>query len=1149
MKNRELFQRDPSVARLVNDGVAAVTEATTEKEVETLRYELEHFVCEGQYKDGLVRIIESYLGSISAPLQPAAWVSGFFGSGKSHLLKMLRHLWVDTAFPSDGATARGLAHLPHDVKALFKELDTLGKRCGGLVAVSDKLPGGGGISLRKAILGIIFQSRGLPAEIAQAEFCLWLQKNGTFDAVKAHVEKGKKDFMGELAELYASPLLAEAVLKADPTFAADLKAARSVLRTQFRDRSDVTTDEFLRLMRTVLAKDRQLPCTLIALDELQLFIGESAQTSYDVQLIVEALCKQMDSRVLVVGSGQTALAGNIPMLQRLRDRFTINVELSDSDVEMVTRRVVLAKKADKRKVIEDMYQTHAGEVDRQLAGTRIGPRAEDRKFMVEDYPLLPVRRRFWERVLRTVDMPGTASQLRTQLRVVHDSVRTLADKPVGTVLGADFIFEELQPDLLRTGFLLREIDQTIRTLDDGTDDGKLARRICGLVFLIRKLPRGEDFVDTGVRATPEMLADLLVADLANDGATLRRDIPRVLDKLVADGVLIKLDDEYSLQTRESSDWDREYRNRHSRLNGDLSAINNRRSTLLGAQCSASMGELKLTHGSSRTARVFRIHYSDEAPHVEGQEIPVWIRDGWGESEGTVLSDARAAGSDSATIFVYIPKGSAEDLKKAILEFEAAKATLDFKGTPTTPEGIEAREAMATRMKTAESARDRIIRDVINAAKVLKGGGNEVMGIDLVEKVRSAAEDSLDRLFPRFKDGDDHRWSSVINRAKNNDANALQAVDWKDSPEKHPVCAAILAEVGAGKRGKEIRDKFEASPYGWPRDAVDGALMTLHATGHLRAVHKGTVLAVGQLDQAKVSVTDFRAETATIDAKGRIKLRKLFQAADVACKPNEEAVAAGKFLSRMYELAASAGGDAPLPARPATTDLDALRALAGNEQLAAILKIYTDLEKCLKDWKALGDLAAKRLPAWETLAAFMRHAASLPEAEALQKEADAIVAERRLLDDADPVPEVHHAVVKALRAAVKAAHGEFETVYDREMGILTENENRKRLNKGQQQQILGDCGIAAVPALSIGDDVALQRSLDEVTLGSWRTKTDALPQQFRNAALAAAKLLEPKAQSVRLSSGTLKTPEDVKAWLAEIEKDLLAKLKKGPIVIG
>ena len=54
MKNRELFQRDPAISKLLNDGVAAVREAASEKEIETLRYELEHFVCEGQYKDGLV---------------------------------------------------------------------------------------------------------------------------------------------------------------------------------------------------------------------------------------------------------------------------------------------------------------------------------------------------------------------------------------------------------------------------------------------------------------------------------------------------------------------------------------------------------------------------------------------------------------------------------------------------------------------------------------------------------------------------------------------------------------------------------------------------------------------------------------------------------------------------------------------------------------------------------------------------------------------------------------------------------------------------------------------------------------------------------------------------------------------------------------
>ena len=97
--------------------------------------------------------------------------------------------------------------------------------------------------------------------------------------------------------------------------------------------------------------------------------------------------------------------------------------------------------------------------------------------------------------------------------------------------------------------------------------GKLAHRLCGLIFLIRKLPR-EAGIDIGVRATPEMLADLLVSDLGQEGAELRRDVPGVLNRLVDDGVLLNVDGEFNLQTRESAEWDKEFRNRQTRLNNN-----------------------------------------------------------------------------------------------------------------------------------------------------------------------------------------------------------------------------------------------------------------------------------------------------------------------------------------------------------------------------------------------------------------------------------------------------------------------------------------------------------------------------------------------------------------------------------------------------
>ena len=41
---------------------------------------------------------------------------------------------------------------------------------------------------------------------------------------------------------------------------------------------------------------------------------------------------------------------------------------------------------------------------------------------VDDYPLLPVRRRFWDAAFRASDLQGTQSQLRSQLRILNDAL-------------------------------------------------------------------------------------------------------------------------------------------------------------------------------------------------------------------------------------------------------------------------------------------------------------------------------------------------------------------------------------------------------------------------------------------------------------------------------------------------------------------------------------------------------------------------------------------------------------------------------------------------------------------------------------------------------------------------------------------------------
>ncbi|HNY42874.1 MAG TPA: BREX system P-loop protein BrxC, partial [Bryobacteraceae bacterium] len=658
---KDTLLRDPSKEGLVNNGQARITNESADDNVtKELRGELSTFVCEGQYAEGIITILSSFLGSRNLTHQKAAWVSGFFGSGKSHLLKMLCHLWADTRFP-DGATARSLvAELPTEVRDLLRELDVAGKRSGGLLAAAGTLPAGTTENVRLSVLSILLRACGLPTQYPQAQFHLWLEERGFLDKVKSAVESAGKKWTQELNNLYVSPLIAKALLACDSNFSTSEASAKELIKAQFPNRAtDLTTDEFLSMFKRILrraGKDGQLPCTILILDEVQQYIGDSETRSVLITEIAEAVSKQLDSQVMLVAAGQSALTG-VKLLNKLLDRFTIRIQLSDADVETVTRKVLLRKQPSALTPIAEMLDTHAGEISRQLQGTKIGERIEDKAIIVEDYPLLPVRRRFWEHCFRQVDTAGTQSQLRSQLRIIHDCVANLTGRPLGRLIPGDDLYEALAPEMVTTGALPREINERIVALGKGgTAEGRLQQRICGLVFLIGQLP-SDGAGDIGVRATKEHLADLIVDDLAADNGKLRAEVARLLDKLADEGVLMRVGTEFRIQTEEGRNWDSEFRQREAKLKNDVAYFDERRDQLLAADVQKTVDKVKLLHGSAKVPRDLKVHRSQDVPQSDGESIQIWLRDGFSIPEKEMVNAARAAGVNSATLFAFIPRKS------------------------------------------------------------------------------------------------------------------------------------------------------------------------------------------------------------------------------------------------------------------------------------------------------------------------------------------------------------------------------------------------------------------------------------------------------------------------------------------------------------
>lgn len=1144
MLNRDIYQKDPSIRKLVNEGVASVNDEQTDEALTVLRYELETFVCDGQYEKGIVHILETYLKNINQSVQPAVWISGFYGSGKSHLVKMLRALWVDTSF-NDGATSRGIATLPQSVKDQLLELSTQAKRHGGLHAASGTLGASSrDKTVRMALLGILFKSVGLPAQYPVARFVMWLQHEGIYDTVRAHVEKNGLDWDAELDNFYVAEGLHEALVNAKPNLFTSTASCVDTLNNLYPYVQDVSSDEMLKAIKQALIKDGKFPLTLVVLDEVQQFIGEDSQRSIDVQEVVEACSKNIGGKLLFIGTGQTAVTGT-SNLKKLEGRFTIRIELSDADVDAVIRQVILAKKPEAKVSVDKVMQTNLGEISRHLAATNIGHNPADIPFFTQDYPILPVRRRFWESALRVLDQTGTDSQLRNQLSMIHKVIQTNMGAPIGNVVAADYLYFDSADKLLQSRILPRKVHEKTFVWLTGTDDQRLMARACGLVFLINKL--ADSNKEVGIHANVDTLADLLVEDLTQGSSALRSKLPTLLDKCE---LLMRVGNEYRIQTEESAAWTDEFLSQRSSLANEAHRIDAERDDRIKRNFSQIVRKLSLTQGSSNVSRDIQSVFDAQVPSDAKDKVCVWVRDGWSIDENSVRADARQAGNQSSIIFVHIPKRSADDLRHHLIDFKASSATLDKRGVPNTAEGIEARAAMETTKQAAEGKLHELLHDAFSGARVFQGGGNEIIGNDLQEMITEASKNALQRLYPQFEMADDTGWAKVYEKAQKGVPDALKSVGDDGEPSKNPVCKAILNAIAGGKKGSEIRDHFEGANYGWSRDAVDGGLQVLLVAGIIRAQdERGQTLDPKELERKNIGKTTFKIESTTISTAQNIQIRKLLQGVGLNVKPGEELSAVPSFLFKMNELANYAGGEAPRPARPNTAVLDEIRLLSGNEQLLIIYNQRDQLASNKDDWKSLAERVGKRMPAWDTLQTLLRHVDGLPNTDVIAIQVKHIEEHRQLLEDPDPVTPLIANLTQLLRDQLNSLNTEYQKRIKDGTQLLDADSNWQKLEQEQRHSLLSEQSLtlANAPKVDVANTEDVLATMNRISLVAFEDRVAAINSRFNKVLRMAAELLEPKTQFVQLPNRMMRTEADIDIWLSEAKKELLRALDHGPVM--
>jgi hypothetical protein len=487
----------------------------------------------------------------------------------------------------------------------------------------------------------------------------------------------------------------------------------------------------------------------------------------------------------------------------------------------------------------------------------------------------------------------------------------------------------------------------------------------------------------------------------------------------------------------------------------------------------------------------------------------------------------------------------------LIDFKAASATLDKRGSPNTAEGVEARAAMETTKQTAEGRIKELLDDAFSGARVFQGGGTEITGSDLQSMISEASEKALQRLYPQFVIADHEGWGKVYANAKKGAPDALKGVGYDGEPAQNPVCKAILAFIGPGKKGAEIRGQFENAPYGWSGDAVDGGLQVLLVAGLIRAAdERGTVVDPKDLERKSVAKAQFKVESTTVTTPQRIQIRKSMQRLGIQAKQGEELASVPAFIQKAIELAERAGGDAPRPERPNTSSLDEIRLAAGNEQLIAIYNRRDELKAAADEWEERAKRIEARWPAWAKLQALLSHASSMEDAETYQVQVKSIVDSRLLLSDPDPVTPMVLAVSQLLRDELNQLASSYESAFESGFEQLEKDSNWQKLDPEQRNALLSRQGLtnSQKPEIKVQSDSDIIATLSIISIASLRDRVVAMPSRFQQVQQDAAKLMEPQVTFVSLPRRTLKSAEDVQQWISEVQRQLIEKLKSGPVGI-
>ena len=532
-------------------------------DVSKVASEVDEYVMTKEICDGLADIVGAW-NQVDAPSN-GVWISGFFGSGKSHLLKMLSYLLGEQAGSQpvtredvERAFEQKVAGDETIIADLKRSLHTPTRAVlFNIDAKDDKSTRERGSAMIEVFYKVYFEARGLYSkDLGVGALERDLEDRGELARFREafQEESGYAWEVGRVSTVFAEALVSKALARLGHQVEHPFRS--------YREQLNLSAEAFAQDVASWL--DRQGPHQRIAffVDEVGQFIGDDSQLMLNLQTITEQLATHCPGRAWVFVTSQEELSGITKQMNerrstdfsKIQGRFAIKVSLSTEEVTDVIARRLLTKSEQGASELDAMWQRlGAGfpSMFRFPEGSKKYDNYLTRDSFVAKYPFVDYQFEMFTQAMRGLSdndlFTGRHSSVgaRSLLGVCQQIAQELTDDELGTVASFDRFYDGI------AAMLKSDVKDNIgRAAQDSHTRDPFTMSLLKVLLLVR-------YVDS-FQAYPRNIAVLLRRSLDQDATDLETRVERALH-ILSDQVYVQrqADGTYAYMTNEEKEVRRE----------------------------------------------------------------------------------------------------------------------------------------------------------------------------------------------------------------------------------------------------------------------------------------------------------------------------------------------------------------------------------------------------------------------------------------------------------------------------------------------------------------------------------------------------------------------------------------------------------------